>query len=219
MKASLTCFSIGALVALSASSSATLLHFDGLGLANYGDIPSNLGSFASTAVTGVSQGSAWTPNVAVSMSSVLADGSLGASNLDFWNTSYGDLTDVAFPVSSGWFGRVKLTADPGFLVTINSFDLGGYPGTNLTASRIRIYNSLGNVVWNQDGTTVIGAGPSHSSYAPAITDSTLTLEYGDNWNIGLDNLNFTQSVPVPEPLSISALALGGLALLKRRKKS
>jgi hypothetical protein len=143
-------------------------------------------------------------------------GVVQANNLLYWSTGYGDLTDIAFANTNGNYSRVTLTATSGNLVTINSFDLGGWPASNLTADRIRILDSAGTVLWNQDGTTVIGSS-GHSRYAPAIRGAALTLEYGANWNIGLDNLNFTQSA-VSEPMTIVGLSLGTL-LLRRRRKS
>jgi hypothetical protein len=206
----------GATAALSTVASATTLTFDALNLLNYGAIPTNLGSNASSPGAGYVMGAGWTPDVAVSMSTVDSFGALLNGNLSYWNQQYGDLTDVAFPVSSGNYARITLSASGGNTVTINSFDLGGYLTNSLNATRIRVLDSSGNILWNQDNTTVNGTGPSHSSYLPAITAQSLTLEWGDSWNIGLDNLNFTQST-VPEPASVAFLSLGALALIKRRR--
>jgi hypothetical protein len=38
--------------------------------------------------------------------------------------------------------------------------------------------------------------------------------WGFNWWLGLDNVSLT---PVPEPVTMSMLALGGLALLRRKR--
>jgi hypothetical protein len=201
---------------LTLPATATTLTFDGLGLTDFVEIPSTLGSNATVDGPGYNVTSGTTPNISVSMTTVNDSGAINVPNLLYWSTDYGDLVDVAFAVSNGDYARVTLTADSGYAVNLQTFDLAGYPAVDWLADRIRVYDGAGTVLWNQDGTTVLGAGPAHSSYAPNITGSTLILEYGSNWNIGLDNLTFVQVVPEPSSLLLGSLA--GLALLRRRRR-
>lgn len=149
------------------------------------------------------------------MSSVDDTGNLFQPHILHWNTGYGDLTSVGFAASNGYYSRIRLDASAGFLVRLNSFDLGGWPNTDLFAQRVRVLDGNGNILWNQDGTMVLGNN-AHSSYSPSVSGSSLILEFGNNWNIGVDNINFTQQ-PVPEPATMTALAVGALALVRRKR--
>lgn len=198
------------------ASMATTITFTGLNLGDYGIISPNLGSNANSAGAGYEEGAGWTPDVAVTMSSVDVQGNLFQPHILHWNTGYGDLTNVGFAASNGYYSRIRLDASAGYFVRLNSFDLGGWPNSDLFAQRIRVLDGNGNILWNQDGTMVLGANNAHSSYAPNISGSSLILEFGNNWNIGVDNINFTQE-PVPEPATMTALAVGALALIRRKR--
>lgn len=199
---------------------ATEITFENLGLPNYGMISANLATNASAPGDGFNIGSGWTPDVAVSMSSVDSAGTLVSPNLLFWGTGYGNLPQVAFASANGLYSRVSLSATPGNLVTINSFTLAGYPQSDLVADRIRIFDGNGVDLWTAPSLTVGGTGPASSTYSPTISAQNLTLEFGSNWNIGLGKLDFNQSVdPVPEPASLAAVTVGTLALLRRKRKS
>lgn len=198
------------------ASMATTITFAGLNLGDYGIINPNLASNANAAGAGYEEGAGWTPDVAVTMSTVTDLGVQFEPHILHWNTGYGDLTNVGFSASNGYYSRIRFDASNGQLVSLNSFDLAGYFQNNLEAARIRVMDGNGNVLWNQDGTIVSGTGPSHSSYSPSVSGSSLILEFGSNWNIGVDNINFTQQ-PVPEPATMTALAVGALALIRRKR--
>ncbi|RYG24015.1 PEP-CTERM sorting domain-containing protein [bacterium] len=79
-------------------------------------------------------------------------------------------------------------------------------------------DSNGSVFWSAPSLIVNGAGPSHSNYSPNIVSSTsITIEWGSNWNIGIDNVSFAQQA-VPEPATMAALGLGLAALARRRRR-
>ena len=197
-------------------SNATTLDFENLGIVEYDPILPTLGSNANAAGNGYSEGSGWTPNVAVSMMTTNSSGGMIDPHIAWWSDGFGDLHNVGFHTTDGGFARITLTANPGFLVTLNSFDLGGY-SVDRTASRLRIMDENGTDLWNQSGATILNA--THSSFTPSVTSSKLVLEYGTNWNIGIDNVNFTQmSAPVPEPVSMLILSTGLLGLAHRRRK-
>jgi hypothetical protein len=203
-------------IATTSVSQATIITYSGLGFLN-GQALAGIGTNAGAPGTGYIQGNGWTPNIAVATETRNLDGSLAYPNLAYWDQNYGDLTDVGYAVTNGTMARVILTADSGSLVRLNSFDLAGYFRADLGVARLQVKDGTGAILFNQDGTTVSGAGGTHSSYAPALQAQQLIIEWGTNWNVGIDNINFDQVSAVPEPASMVALTVGGLALLRRRK--
>ncbi|MEJ7619110.1 MAG: hypothetical protein WKF30_19535 [Pyrinomonadaceae bacterium] len=59
-----------------------------------------------------------------------------------WTTNYGDLTGVLFEDNDG-FGilEITFTADPGFLVTLSSFDMGAWPDTDRIINSVQVLSS------------------------------------------------------------------------------
>lgn len=209
------------LTAFATISSATVLTFGDLNLSNYGVIPASYGDNV-TSVGGAGgsylQGNAFTPDIKTSYDTVDAFGVSTNASLLYWNTGYGDLTDVAFSASNGLYARLTLTPSAGFNVVLNSFDLASYPATDLQAAKIRVIDASGTQLWSSSNLTVKGTGPSHSSYAPGLSSSSaLTIEYGVNWNIGLDNVNFDQTRAVPEPATFLILGIGAAAVGRKKK--
>jgi hypothetical protein len=200
-------------MAAASPASAAVINFDSLTLGNYGDIPTNHGSRGA--------GGEGDPNVAVSYS-----GSNGTTtHLDFWNNDYGDLTKVAYSPSNGTMARIDLAADPGWVITSLSFDLAGYSNTNLSARSIKY--RLGQTGEDLVDYTVKGAAPAprHSTFSVMVPQgaSTAYIEWGLNWNIGIDNITFDVAKvqrPVPEPTSLALLVgAAGLAAIRRRRRA
>jgi hypothetical protein len=210
-----------ALCAIYGSSHATILTFGGLNLSNYGEISSSYGDRVTdtgSAPTGTyEQGNGWTASIVTDYQAVDTNGVVYDDNLLYWDTGYGDLSDVAFVPVSGTYARIILTADAGMLVRLNSFDLGGYPGSDLEADSITVKDGNGNVLWSASDLTVIGSG-GHSTYTPNLVANQLVLEWGTNWNIAIDNVNFDEADVVPEPATLALLGLGLAAIAKRRRR-
>jgi hypothetical protein len=274
-----------AAAALSATSTilATTVTFDDQAgtLANADQLPAGYGS---------------TPLVTVDYESLnTADGSVAAPYVFFWHDGFGDLHNVVYAASNNWFTKVRLTPAPGHSLTLNSFDLAGFPqidhagvrvagitdgtsntlfldqgnngtlnvvdGTSHTVTfsetsagaftvRDGTSNTLlfsentnaafstndgySNIVRQNDGgpvaidgtsntilfgesTTIGGAGPSHSHFAPGFTTTTgVSIIWGPDWNVGIDNINY--SVDTPEPASAALLATAATGLLLRRRR-
>lgn len=212
-------------VLASCLSNATVLTFSDLNLSNYGVIPAAYGDHVAgqgsfpNGTYGTAGG--WTPNVGIGYETGSTPGSSNVSNhLDFWSTSYGDLEGIAFASQTGEYAGITLTPDAGHNVQLTSFDIAGWPTSDLPLAALEVIDGNGNVLWNSNATVAHGAGPSHDSYAPGVISSgPITLVWGTNWNIGVDNVQFSQDArAVPEPVSLSLLGLAVAAVAKRRRK-
>jgi len=66
----------------------------------------------------------------------------------------------------------------------------------------------------------IEGSDGHSNFLPDISGSELTIRWGNDWNIGIDNINFDQQMnPVPLPSALGLLGFGLLGLFGIIKKS
>lgn len=114
--------------------------------------------------------------------------------LQVWQSTNGSSTNVgATPTSTGDFTTLLLDINP-TLATGNT-----YPGA-----------------WTEFTVNLTGAATTgRLAFRYFVTNAGPT---GTNSNyIGIDDVSYV--APVPEPATLTALALGGLALLRRRKKA
>lgn len=145
-------------------------------------------------------------------------------DVNFWQTGYSDLVNVIEyePDGQASYG-VQFSASNGQAVTLTSFDLGNWGGA-VTLAALTVRNAAGGILWQQTNISVPDSSQPHLSFAPNVTGTTLllTVDLGglgsESDNIGLDNLQFSQS-PVPEPGTMAALGCGVAAMLRRRKKT
>jgi len=181
----------------------------------YGDNVTSMSDAAGTYL----MGNAWTPNITTSF--VTRDGTSNTilfNQVDWWDTNYGDLVNVAFPAqSNGAYGEIELTAAPGWRVRLNSFDEGGYSQTDHTGQRVTVTDGTSNtILFQEPNTTIRGANGTHSTFTPNVDGSVLFIRYAyNNWDVAIDNINFDQ-IPaesqVPEPGTFGLAALAGLAI-------
>ncbi len=204
-----------AFVALALPSYGQLvLNFDDLTLNNYDPIPA---SYGDTLVANIADIQYRTLNA--------GDFSLYESHLEFWNNDYGDLTKVAYPSANGMVAEIAIVPASGYGVKLVSFDMAGYSHADLTNTVMRILDGSGNVLQNfaAEGAVAIqgdGTGPQHSTFTPNLTFAgTVRLQWGTNWNVGLDHLRF-EAVPlsaIPEPSTWALLGLGAVVVLGWRR--
>ncbi len=210
-----------AVCGLTVASQATVLNFEGLALADYGDIPVAYGDAYSPTYSGpgtLGLGNGYTPDIQVGYSTVNAGGTQTSDHLDLWTTNYGDLNNIAFPVSNGQYARITLSPGAGKDVVLNSFDFGSYQDTARSFTRLHVLDSLGNVLWSAASLSH-PAGNNHVTHTPALRfTGAITIEWGADWDLGIDNVNFDQVDTVPEPASMVAL-VAGLAAISRRRKA
>ena len=211
----------GAGVLLAASAQATVLTFDlSPDLPDYGDIPGSYGdnvNAASDAVGSYLMGNGYTPNVTTEYRTwQISTNTVAYNNLDLWHSNYGDLSKVAFGVTSAdHFAEITLVPEPGWAIRLNSFDLAGYYVSDHPGSQVRILDGASNtVLLDYSPVTILGAGGTHSTFTPNLTFAgPVSIRFGYNdWNVGIDNINFDQVTAVPEPETY-AMLLAGLGLL------
>jgi hypothetical protein len=175
-------------------------------------------------------GEGFTPNVAVEYFS--------GNNVSLWTSQYGDLTNVMFASAGSNVMNVRLTADLGYEVLLYQFDLAGWPESDYTINEVTV-TSGGTTLFSQSNVLVEGnaTGPRHtpfeftsplSGFELVIGIDFANIAFGQQDNIGIDNIRFGQNpppagrpIPIPEPGSMVLFAMG-LALLgiaRRRNAS
>jgi hypothetical protein len=150
----------------------------------------------------------------------------GESNGLIWDTLYGDLQYIVYNAyGSEWFEEIRFSSTIEYRVTLNSFDIAGWPQINYGGQTLKIVQDANSpdakILWSAgpDGAvTVTGSGPTHDSYTPNITVAdghTLSLIYGKSANIGVDNIVFSESIPEPSGMALASLACAWLFLWRR----
>lgn len=176
-------------------------------------------------------GEGYTPNITTEFSAT-------SGGVAQWTTEYGDLTNVLFGSNNSTALNVQFSADPGFLVQLYSFDLGGFRFADYTINSVSVF--AGNsALFSQNNVLVQGdaTGSRHTAFdfTTPLSGSELliAIDYsnlagGQRDNIGIDNIRFGQDPPavlappppngVAEPSSLLLLAAGVGALLVRRRR-
>ncbi len=151
----------------------------------------------------------------------------------WWLLEYGNLTNVIYAEESGTsILDVTLTADPGFEVVLDSFDLAGWRG-DYTINSVQVLSGRTSV-FSQSNVFISGTTRTsfNTSNLGSLAASTLTIRFdaanlgSDSDNIGLDNIQFSQRstsfspVGTSEPSALVAIsAVAGIAtFLKRARK-
>lgn len=217
---------------------ATNIGFGTLG-GNNTTVPVNLGSFATVNGPGyvVSLGGA-TPNIGLTW-----DSGRPSNEWDIHRSAFFAPLENQFVGGGDWdkqgadpqigqldFGlhTILFTInDPGYALKLDSFDFGHTAETaGTTQWTLTLTNSISTVVWNQNVTFTNGqvytitpnfTGLGGESYL--LTFTRISETYGSNGRHGIDNLQFSQVVAVPEPATYGiafATLLGVVVLVRRR---
>jgi hypothetical protein len=174
---------------------ASILTFQGTGMSNWGEL-TTYGSDMTGSCTGsgqqgcVSEGNGFTPDIAASYESAWFSPVAGSLNyMGLWTTPspYGNFAAAAFSYESGQ-GIVTLTPTNGTSVILNSFDLAG-EGQDVPDQTVAVTTLSGTVLWESTGTV----SANDSIYYPDIASSVpIEIQFGDTWNVGIDNINFDE---------------------------
>jgi hypothetical protein len=200
---------VAAATLLPRPAAATVLTFEGLGLPQppeYDAVPGSYGDATDpTCDTGgccdgagcYGEGMGFTPNVTIEYRTVDASTSAQLQpQLLYWDTDYGDLADVAIPAQDNALGEVALVPEPGYRVILHGFDLGGWNRTDRANQTVRVLDTDGNVLGNFGPMTVEGDG-GHTHVAPVtpiVSATTLRIQFGPRWDVGIDNVSFAQEI-------------------------
>lgn len=217
MGRSLIALALCAMLACARPANATILLFANLGLSNYNPIPGSYGDFVTNKQGGkYAKGGGWTPNVKTSYATVNnATNVVYSTRILYWDSGYGDLVDVGFSeLSHDNYGEVALKGTNGYKVKLLGFDLAGYNQVDHLNQPVRLVDKNNAIYENFGPVTISGAGPTHSHFTPTLGPQKLIrIQWGDNWNTGIDNISFTQVAPklsapqgVPEPGAWALLA-------------
>ena len=112
--------------------------------------------------------------------------------------------------------NVRFTADPGYLVQLYGFDLGGWANTDYTINSVSVFAG-GSALFSQNDVLVQGdsTGPGHTAFdftTPLSgAELLIAIDYGNlaggqQDNIGIDNIRFGQDPPAVLPPPPAATA-------------
>jgi MYXO-CTERM domain-containing protein len=167
-------------------------------------------------------GVGWTPDILVTFPDT------GIARSVYLDPAYGDLDDVLYMPNSASGKAYPLSlSDDNSDIAINpvlhSFDLAYYQGGTLASVQVETYDGANlTTLWST--TDVVFAENGHVTFdfggVPIEgTEQSLWISYTTQaaepiYNVALDNVIFSQT---PEPTALSLIAVGGLALLRRRR--
>ena len=195
------------------------------------NVPSEYGSNVNSSSAVLSDGNTWlsqqgngfTPQVSVAYDILTATGGGGTSDSTHVQsyTDSGDLGVAAYAPAPFVHDttEIDLTPRAGYEVVLNSFDLVSYAYGTYTNQPVRVYDGNYNLLTDFGGPQTVTS--THSHFAPNLASTgMLRLQYGDNLDVGVNNVSFDQfAVPEPSSLAIGLCGAAALALRLSRKLS
>jgi hypothetical protein len=145
-------------------------------------------------------------------------GQPAGTGLFYFAGGYGNLSGIVYGGSDSthYKAELTLTAKPGKLVSLQSFDFGTY-ANRAAKVPITISDLDGNVLTSGLYST---GYPGHGTLSPnTALLSGIVIRWGpDSYNVGLDNITYTTGNAVPEPASWAMMLAGFGALGWRARK-
>lgn len=205
---------LASVLAVAAHAQVTL-NFQDLTLADYGVIPTSYGATLDPRLSTISYRT-FQPNSNTTLTNYL----------EFWNSGYGDLTKVAFPSSNGFAGEISFVPQAGYGIRLLSFDMAGWPDLDRNNLWMRLIDGSGNVLLDYAAAGAVPiqgdfVGARHSSFTPNLfTPGTLRIQWGTDWDVGIDNIRFEVVAisAVPEPPVWLLIPLGAAAMAWRARR-
>lgn len=123
---------------------------------------------------------------------------------------------VAIPLVSGGAAEFSFIPEPGYSVTISSFDIASYPnGTNPIDGGFAVFDGDWTMLWSSIETV---AGDVRTISPSGLTSDTgLYFQWGYSNDIGVDNIVYstapTVASPIPSPAGVVLLGTGFLTLM------
>ena len=185
----------------------TVLTFDNADFSiptDYGSRVNNSGNDAGGR-TGFNLTHGATPNVTVQMFSADYQGGTWyqLGNLYRWTAGYADLVYVAFHVPDNQGARIILTADAGHEVRLHSFQMGGYAQSDRTLPFLQVLVD-GNPVFTQTNITISDTTAGTFTFDPnTVKGRVIEIRFAGNWNVGIDNIAFSQTVGCENPADVN----------------
>jgi hypothetical protein len=143
------------------------------------------------------------------------------SQLDWWDTDYSNLTDVAYGSDTGKSGTAEIFLQPlgGGSVTLTDFALGAWQNED-RPSQITIVNGIGTVLYSSGAITISGTTAlQFSSLSSPLTSSDgIGIEWGpDAYDVGITNVDFAiGSTPLPSTWTMLIAGFLGVGFLAYR---
>ncbi len=202
---------------MASTSNASILTFDGI---SDFFIPEDYGDNITSTLDGVTgyeygMGNGFTPNITVEYAP-------DTGGFSLWPTNYAELVNALGHGSFDVPGEIILTPDPGYQVTLNSFDIAGWVNVDYQ-TQFAIYDDNGSLaspnLFSAD--LLVPGANSINPLAGSITATgSLHIFVSNIGSTGIDNINFDQTViPVPAAVWLFGSGLLGLIGVARRKKS
>ncbi|MBP7712003.1 MAG: hypothetical protein KA217_05995 [Gammaproteobacteria bacterium] len=194
------------------ASVAAVLDFNNLGLAGGGLIPQTYGDEAGI--------------LDVSYRSLAGVGNAPeqSESLRFWssNLTYSGLVNVAYAGAVNAVGEITFTPAPGYMLTLDSLELGSYAGTARNSVVTVFTGDYTQVLFS---TNTLSIGPTAVTVTPGVSSvGPIHLQFGpEAYNVAIDNVRYFAEVappvhtPIPAPALLLASSLLGIAGLARRK--
>lgn len=228
MKRQLICGVAMALVAaFSNLSQASIVGFGQLGGSNTA-IPGDLASFAAADGSGFVVSNGATPNIGLQWDAAwdihtsgffadLENQTVGGGD---WDNEGGGPRIAQLDAN---LHTITFSADAGYALVLNSFDMGNTPETMDTSVwDLTLTDSLDNIVWFEQ-VTLTNPETAVQTITPGFTG-----DFGESYTLsfaqvgdpltpfgrhGIDNLSFNQISAVPEPTAMGLLAFATMGLI------
>ena len=215
------------LLALATTSQATILTFD-TGQANNADLSTSFASNLAADIAGANVSNGTTPDIGLTWAPSPDVWEVhGASTFDPIDPSNSGVDVVQLDLNGGEANpTITFATAPSVGLQLNSLLIGNATDMSETPNKWTI--TISKVVGGQQvfthTTATLGAGDTEAVNFNGFTGDLgvdYVLEFDDHGadhpRGGIDNLSFNQVVP--EPATMSLLAMGGLAILRRRRRA